>query len=533
MPDDSTTTLVLDAQRGVPRAQDRLVAQHLPLVYNIVGRALGGSHADVDDIVQDTFIRALTHLAQLREPERFRAWLVVIATNRIRDHWRAVQAASTGREPMDEDTEPTDPGSDFADLTILRLNLTGQRAEVAEATRWMDEDDRTLLSLWWLEAAGRLSRAEVADSMGLSAQHTAVRVQRMKERLETARAVVRALAHRPRCAVLDELTGRWDGVPSALWRKRLARHIGTCANCDARRRGLVPAEGLLMGLALVPVATGLLRLVEHDLRDLVLAAAHTRTDDAPSPATEPSTAAPAAGDQATVVRAADAAREDGATPRPRAPLAAAAVLLLIGAGAAGLHAWGPGPAPEPGSGVRLAPVRSTLPVAPEQIGEPASGTTHPEPSTTSGATRRSASVAASPSRTAARPTPLFGPSAQRMFDLVNQERVRAGCTPLRPDRRLTTAAQKHSEDMVTRGYFSHTNPDGLDSGDRIAASGYDADGHNENISSYDAPEGATEAWMSGGGHREAIVDCDHEDVGIGYATEADGGALWTLLLARS
>ncbi len=44
------------------------------------------------------------------------------------------------------------------DLTILRLGLSGQRREVAEATRWLDEDDRELLALWWQEAAGELTR---------------------------------------------------------------------------------------------------------------------------------------------------------------------------------------------------------------------------------------------------------------------------------------------------------------------------------------------------------------------------------------
>ena len=60
-----------------------------------------------------------------------------------------------------------DPGADFADLAILRLELTGQRREIADATRWLDEDNRELLSLWWLEAAGELTRDEIALSLGI------------------------------------------------------------------------------------------------------------------------------------------------------------------------------------------------------------------------------------------------------------------------------------------------------------------------------------------------------------------------------
>ncbi|WP_344289738.1 sigma-70 family RNA polymerase sigma factor, partial [Streptomyces synnematoformans] len=66
---------------------DRLVAGWLPLVYNVVGRALGG-HADVDDVVQETMLRAVRRLPSLRDPDRFRSWLVAIAMRQIRERAR-------------------------------------------------------------------------------------------------------------------------------------------------------------------------------------------------------------------------------------------------------------------------------------------------------------------------------------------------------------------------------------------------------------------------------------------------------------
>ncbi|CAM5230191.1 sigma-70 family RNA polymerase sigma factor [Streptomyces hirsutus] len=107
---------------------------------------------------------------------------------------------------------------------------------------------------------GQLTRAEVAAALELPPQHTAVRVQRMKAHWsETpARLVVRALSAQPRCVLLDDITEAWDGVPSALWRKRIARHARDCTVCAGFQSGLVPAEGLLVGLGLVPVAAGLL-----------------------------------------------------------------------------------------------------------------------------------------------------------------------------------------------------------------------------------------------------------------------------------
>ncbi|MFJ6785637.1 sigma-70 family RNA polymerase sigma factor [Streptomyces yangpuensis] len=532
-PDDSTTAaLVLDARRGDDRARDRLVADHLPLVYNIAGRALGGGHADVDDIVQDTFIRALTHLGTLREPERFRAWLVAIATNRIRDHWRAVQAARAARESLDEggntDEAFADPGADFVDLTIMHLGLKGQRAEVAEATRWMDEDDRTLLALWWLEAAGQLSRAEVTQAMDLSPQHTAVRVQRMKERLEASRAVVRALAHDPRCPQLDELTARWDGTPSALWRKRLARHARACLECTHRTHGLVPAEGLLMGLALLPLAAGLARLAGTAAPELALAAAQLPAEAGPSGlqgTAGTDTATGSSGSSWPDGPPAAGSGKRAAVTRARTPLVAACLVLLVAAGTAGLASLDPDQAPD--TALRAVPAHSAVaqPQPTPVIGEAASASAEPQPP---------GSPPASPTRRAA-PTsrPTRAPSyTERMLIAVNAERVKAGCAPLRSNTVLTRVAQAHSDDMATRGYFDHTNPEGLDSGDRIEASGYDADGYNENLSGYTTPERAVGSWMSGGGHREAILDCNHQDAGIGFAKDSEGEELWTLDLAH-
>ncbi|MEU9006585.1 sigma-70 family RNA polymerase sigma factor, partial [Streptomyces sp. NPDC048551] len=251
-----TAALVAAARAGDPRAQDELVSTHLPLVYNIVGRALNGS-CDVDDVVQDTMLRALDGLGGLRSDESFRSWLVAITMNRVRAHWQA-RSGGPGESGLEAAADVADPGADFADLTVVRLHLSGQRRETARATRWLEPDDRALLSLWWLECAGEVTRAETAAALELTPQHTAVRVQRMKAQLEAARVVERALEAQPPCEGLRAMTGTWDGRPSALWRKRIARHARECLRCSGLWNGLVPAEGLLAGLALVPVTAALL-----------------------------------------------------------------------------------------------------------------------------------------------------------------------------------------------------------------------------------------------------------------------------------
>ncbi|MGW2836638.1 sigma-70 family RNA polymerase sigma factor [Streptomyces sp. NPDC001493] len=253
-PEEDVAALAHAARDGDRQATERLVALHLPLVHGIVGRALNG-HADADDLVQETMLRIVRGLPKLREPERFRSWAVAIAYREIQQH----QRRSAGRYATRRDVESVpDPLPDFAERTVAELALTGQRRQLARAARWLEPPDRQVLALYWEEASGRLTRTEVAASLGLDRRHTAVRVQRMKDRLEAARILVHALAATPRCAGLLSEAKEWDGTSSALWRKRLTRHVRDCPQCRAHGSGLVPPENLLPGIGLVAVPAVLL-----------------------------------------------------------------------------------------------------------------------------------------------------------------------------------------------------------------------------------------------------------------------------------
>ncbi|MFF1380598.1 sigma-70 family RNA polymerase sigma factor [Streptomyces sp. NPDC058308] len=513
--------MIRAAQDGNQRAQDALVAEYLPLVYNIVGRALNG-HADVDDVVQETMLRVLGGLDGLRGPENFRSWLVAITMNQIRGHWRerASSAIPTGAGLADG-YDVVDPGADFVDLTITRLGLSGQRRETAEATRWLDEDDRALLSLWWLESAGELTRAEVAEALELSSQHAAVRVQRMKAQLETARVVVRALAANPPCPVLRQITAGWDGVPSALWRKRLARHARDCAACEGHWSNLVPAEGLLVGLGLVPVGAALAALVvPPDLVEVGHAAA-----------------APAPGEEAPVA-ARTQARRDRARRRRRTTGAAAAVLAL-GIGGTAVHLLTGPETDESAPSTAAAPASPT----PSPASKSASPSRSASPSSKPSPSKSKKKTKPSPSHSAAKPKPKPTPkptseapgpapskpsgTAVQVVALVNTERAKAGCGPVRSNGKLATAAAKHSADMAARDYFDHTSPDGTDPGDRITAAGYRWSTYGENIArGQRSPASVMDSWMNSPGHRANILNCDFKELGVGI-NNGSGGPWWT------
>ncbi|MBC3840242.1 sigma-70 family RNA polymerase sigma factor [Streptacidiphilus sp. 4-A2] len=198
-----------------------------------------GRASDTDDVVQETLLQVVSGLGALRDPASFRSWTVAIAMNQIRRRRRGEQPA---QEPADSHSLG-DPGADFAELTIVRLGLSDQRRS-GGGDPLAGSGRRELLALWWLETAGELSRGDLAAAMELSAQHAAVRVQRMKGSWRrpgwwcgTATGpAVRPCRRSPR-------TGRGA---QPLWRKRIGRH--------PRVRGLLaPAEGLFPAEGCWPV----------------------------------------------------------------------------------------------------------------------------------------------------------------------------------------------------------------------------------------------------------------------------------------
>lgn len=235
------TSVVKAAQAGDRSALDRLGHESLPLVHQLVGHALHG-HPEVDATARDTVRHVLAGLDGLRRPADFRSHLAITAVARIREHADYVYDLTLPR-----------PDFDFVDLMISRLGLSGQHREVAEATRWVDREHHALVALWWLETAGELTRPEVAAALAANSQQVEARIARMRHELDTARAVVRALSAQPPCVLLDQLVGGWDGVPSPLWRERMARHTYDCTVCSGYAAELAPADTLVAGLALVPV----------------------------------------------------------------------------------------------------------------------------------------------------------------------------------------------------------------------------------------------------------------------------------------
>ncbi len=115
-----------------------------------------------------------------------------------------------------------------------------------------------------------------------------------------------------------------------------------------------------------------------------------------------------------------------------------------------------------------------------------------------------------------------------MLGLVNQARTEAGCAAVTADPALAAVARAHSADMRDRGYFSHTNLEGLSPFDRAEAAGL-SHARAENIAAGQPDAAAVmTAWLNSPGHRANILNCSLSTLGVGVA-EGPGGPWWTQL----
>jgi RNA polymerase sigma-70 factor (ECF subfamily) len=130
---DAADDLMTDAERvartlaGDREAFGRLYDRYARLV-RAVAFGAGRDPAAVQDVTQESFLRAFRQLPTLRAPDRFGPWVVSIARQVVREHRRRRRL-----EPLDAPHEPAATGSqaavDDADEIAHVLKLLGRLAE--------------------------------------------------------------------------------------------------------------------------------------------------------------------------------------------------------------------------------------------------------------------------------------------------------------------------------------------------------------------------------------------------------------------
>jgi RNA polymerase sigma-70 factor (ECF subfamily) len=164
--------LVVAARAGEAWAQEALFRRYTRLALGLAHRILP-LDAEVDDLVQDSFMQAFERLHSLTNPQAFQAWLSAIvvrtAAKRLRRRRLQTRLGLRAVDPIDADqvVSAAAPPDVAAELRAIYAVVSDLPAE-----------ERVALVLRRVE---RLEIAEIAEHMGLS-------VSTVKRRLNLAEA---------------------------------------------------------------------------------------------------------------------------------------------------------------------------------------------------------------------------------------------------------------------------------------------------------------------------------------------------------
>lgn len=102
-----------------------------------------------------------------------------------------------------------------------------------------------------------------------------------------------------------------------------------------------------------------------------------------------------------------------------------------------------------------------------------------------------------------------------IYDLVNQERTKAGLKPLTRNARLDASAKAKCLHMVENGYWSHYAPDGTPPWLFITKQGYGYSTAGENLAKdFATSSGIVRGWMSSQGHKDNILNTQFTESGM-------------------
>ncbi len=249
-PGSSDADLARAAAAGDRRAFAAIYDRYADRLYDFCVGMLADRDAAAD-CVQDAFCEAATCLGDLREPDKLRPWLYGIARHRclrrIRDR-RREQPTDALPEVVSADAGP--------DVMASRTELASL---IAEAAGGLSDRDRSVLELSYRHG---LDGPELAEALGVSQTNANTMVYRLRETMERSLGALlicrRARSNPNQCPELADILQGWDGQFTILMRKRVSRHIESCATCQGERRRLLNPVALLAGAPVfLPAPAGL------------------------------------------------------------------------------------------------------------------------------------------------------------------------------------------------------------------------------------------------------------------------------------
>jgi RNA polymerase sigma-70 factor, ECF subfamily len=164
------SALVLAARAGDRTALGELYLRYARMVHGILLAKVPAG--EVEDLVQDVFLKALPRLRELRDVSRFGPWLAAITRNRAHDYHRQARTRPVLTESFEEEHEEH--------VSTSHQASDAEAAMILEIVRSLPEAYRETLILRLVEG---MTGPEIAARTGLTPGSVRVNLHRGMQQL--------------------------------------------------------------------------------------------------------------------------------------------------------------------------------------------------------------------------------------------------------------------------------------------------------------------------------------------------------------
>ena len=215
---------------------DRLYRRHVATVYRYAYAVLGNS-ADAEDVTQQTFLNAYRAISEGTKPRKTENWLLTIAHNEVRRHFRRAQAKPVEVE-LDEEV---------ADHSAERIEPS--LADVVRALQHLPPIQRSALVMREFEGRSYKEIAGILDVTQSALEALVFRARRaLAEQLEGALT----------CSEAEQaVSRRLDGRLPRREARRLKAHLSECPLCVRFATVQKRQRSLLNGFSIMPIPASL------------------------------------------------------------------------------------------------------------------------------------------------------------------------------------------------------------------------------------------------------------------------------------
>lgn len=179
----SDVDIVKRVRAGERALFEILMRRHNQRLYRAARSVVTDEH-DVEDVMQQAYINAFTHLHQFEERSQFSTWLTRITLNEAFGRRRKVQSETMARVPSDGDED----AGEFMETVRSPQPDPERQAYAQELHRVLEEAVDTLpetyRTVFMLRDVEGLSTTETGEGLGLGEEA-------VKTRLHRARAMIR------------------------------------------------------------------------------------------------------------------------------------------------------------------------------------------------------------------------------------------------------------------------------------------------------------------------------------------------------